>query len=65
MIRHHQGGVFMAQEALRRTNRPEVVRLATAIVAGQQSEIDYMTDLLARRNAKPLPPLEPMNHSGI
>jgi uncharacterized protein (DUF305 family) len=66
MIRHHQGGVIMAQAALRQTNRPEVVRLATAIVAGQQSEIDYMTDLLARRGAEPLPPLEPMpmNHDG-
>lgn len=66
MIRHHQGGVFMAQAALRQTNRPEVVRLATAIVQGQQNEIDYMTDSLARRNAKPLPPLEPMpmNRSG-
>lgn len=66
MIRHHQGGVMMAQEALRQTNRPEVVRLATAIVNGQQSEIDYMEDLLKQRGAAPPEPVEPvgMEHSG-
>lgn len=66
MIRHHQGGVMMAQEALRQSNRPEVVRLATAIVNGQQSEISYMEDLLKQRGAAPLQPVEPMGmeHSG-
>jgi len=65
MIRHHQGGVMMAQEALRQTDRPEVVRLATAIVNAQESEITAMEDLLRSRGA-PLPePLEPMpEHSG-
>lgn len=64
MIRHHQGGVLMAQAALRQTQRPEVVRLATAISAGQQSEIEYMESLLEQRGAKPLPPLEPMPAHG-
>jgi uncharacterized protein (DUF305 family) len=60
MIRHHQGGVIMAQVALRQTDRPEVVRLATAIDDAQQSEIKAMEDLLQSRGA-PLPaPLEPM-----
>ena len=65
MIRHHQGGVMMAQEALRQTDRPEVVRLAQAIVDAQESEIMAMEDLLRSRGA-PLPePLEPMpEHSG-
>ncbi len=66
MIRHHQGGVMMAQEALRQTNRPEVVRLATAIVNGQQSEISYMEDLLKQRDVAPPEPLEmkDMDHGG-
>jgi uncharacterized protein (DUF305 family) len=58
MIRHHQGGVRMAQEALEQARRPEVRRLATAIVAGQQSEIDTMVEALRQRGARPLPPLE-------
>ena len=62
MIRHHQGGVAMAEAALAQTQRPEVVRLATAIVQAQQGEITYMTQLLAKRGAKPLPPLAPMEH---
>jgi len=62
MIRHHQGGVAMAEAALAQTRRPEVVRLATAIVQSQQGEITYMTQLLAQRGATPLPPLAPMEH---
>jgi len=37
-----------------------VVRLATAIVEGQQSEISYMEDLLEQRGTTPPEPLEPM-----
>ena len=62
MIRHHQGGVAMAEAALAQTRRSEVVRLATAIVQAQQGEITYMTQLLAQRGANPLPPLAPMEH---
>lgn len=61
MIRHHQGGVMMAQEALRQTVRPEVVRLAEAIANGQQSEIEYMQGLLKQRGAAIPDPLEPMD----
>lgn len=60
MIRHHQGGVAMAQAALRQTRRPEVAPLAMAIVQGQQSEISYMEQLLKQRGAAPLPSTEPM-----
>lgn len=46
MIRHHRGGVAMAQTVLGETDRPEVKRLATSIVGSQQSEIEYMQRLL-------------------
>jgi uncharacterized protein (DUF305 family) len=55
MIRHHQGGVMMAEDTLKQTRQPPVIRLATAIVAGQQSEIDTMRQFLTQRGA-PLPP---------
>ena len=48
MIRHHQGGVVMAEAALRQVTHPEVTRLAQSIVDGQQSEIEYMQELLER-----------------
>ena len=60
MIRHHQAGVAMAQAALGQTRRTEVVRLATAIVQAQQSEISYMDQLLKQRGAAPLPMTELM-----
>jgi uncharacterized protein (DUF305 family) len=49
MIRHHQGGVTMAETALAQTNRPEVQQLSKAIVKAQQSEIEYMSALLEQR----------------
>ncbi len=58
MIRHHQGGVQMAQQALDTTDQAAVARLARSIVNSQQSEIEYMSTLLAKRGAEPLPPLE-------
>lgn len=61
MIRHHQGGIAMAQEALRQTKRAEVTQLANAIVNSQQSEIAYMQDLLKRRGAASPTPAEPNN----
>jgi uncharacterized protein (DUF305 family) len=54
MIRHHQGGIAMANDALQRAQRPEVLRLANAIVKGQQSEIEYMQELLSRRDSQSL-----------
>ena len=46
MIRHHEGGVPMAQAILERTNRDVVEQLARAIVESQQAEIETMTALL-------------------
>lgn len=48
MIPHHQGGVEMAEAALERTDRPEVRRLAGAIINTQQAEIEWMQTLLQR-----------------
>ena len=53
MIAHHTAGVAMAQAALARTNRPDVIRLATSIINGQQAEVTVMTDMLAKRGATP------------
>jgi uncharacterized protein (DUF305 family) len=65
MIRHHQGGVMTAESLLQQSQRPEVRTLATAIVNGQNSEIEYMTGLLEERGAEPLQPLAPMDHSNM
>ena len=51
MIRHHRGGVDMAEAVLARTRRPEVQRLSQAIVNGQLAEISAMNDLLFRKGA--------------
>lgn len=53
MIAHHQGGVLMAEAALQNTQRPEVRRLAEAVIEAQTGEISYMQGLLAKRNAAP------------
>ncbi|GIH59742.1 DUF305 domain-containing protein [Microbispora siamensis] len=55
MIRHHQGGVEMAEGLLKLSDRDEVRALAQHIVDGQNAEIRTMTDLLAKRGARPLP----------
>lgn len=48
MIRHHQGGVVMAQAALEQADENEVRRLAGSIVDGQRAEIEAMKVLLGR-----------------
>ncbi|MFB4274671.1 MULTISPECIES: DUF305 domain-containing protein [unclassified Nonomuraea] len=55
MIRHHEGGVQMAEGLLRLSTRGEVVSMAQKIVDGQSGEIKLMTQLLAQRGAQPLP----------
>ena len=49
MIPHHEAALPMAEAVLERTDRPEVERLATAIVASQKAEIKLMQDYLQRR----------------
>lgn len=42
MIPHHEGAVDMAQQALEKSERPEIRELAESIVSSQQQEIDQM-----------------------
>ncbi|MDQ4128296.1 MAG: DUF305 domain-containing protein [Actinomycetota bacterium] len=53
MIPHHRAAVPMAEAVLQETDRPEVRRLASAIIASQKAEIEVMRELLAERGAKP------------
>jgi uncharacterized protein (DUF305 family) len=46
MIEHHRGGVDMAGVAAAKASRPEVRRLARAIVASQESDIRAMEEML-------------------
>ncbi|WP_208971626.1 DUF305 domain-containing protein [Kineococcus rubinsiae] len=55
MLRHHQGGIEMAQVGADRATTPEVRDLATAVVASQEGEVTVLTDLLSARGARPLP----------
>jgi uncharacterized protein (DUF305 family) len=42
MIPHHQGGVVMAQEVLRKSKRPQLIKLAKGIITEQKLEISQM-----------------------
>ncbi len=42
MISHHQGAIVMAQDALNKSQRPQIKRLAQSIITSQQQEIDQM-----------------------
>ncbi|WP_219462453.1 DUF305 domain-containing protein [Nonomuraea rhizosphaerae] len=55
MIRHHEGGVQMAQGLLRLSRRDEVTGMAQKIVNGQSGEIKLMTEMLRQRGAQPYP----------
>jgi uncharacterized protein (DUF305 family) len=50
MIAHHQGGVEMAEAAIRLAHQPEVLELARKVVAAQQSEISLMQGMLRERS---------------
>ena len=55
MIRHHQGGLDMAQYAAEHAEQPAVARLARTIAETQTAETGTMTDMLAARGGTPLP----------
>lgn len=57
MIRHHQGGIAMADAIADKTDRSEVRRFAEMIAASQQSEVGTLTTLLQERGGVPLPPV--------
>ena len=42
MIAHHEGAVTMAQDALKKSQRPQIKQLAKEIIAAQQKEIAQM-----------------------
>jgi uncharacterized protein (DUF305 family) len=51
MIPHHEAALSMSDAVLERTDRPDVERLAQAIAASQEAEIEVMQDLLRSRGA--------------
>lgn len=53
MIKHHKGGVHMAEGCVDRCEVGAEVRLARGMVESQESEIKLMKDLLKARGAKP------------
>ncbi len=53
MIPHHEAAVPMAEAVLEETEREEVERLAGAIMASQQGEIQLMQGLLNQRGITP------------
>ena len=55
MIRHHQGGLEMAQYANENAEVPAVARLGRTIAETQTAETRTMTDMLAARGGTPLP----------
>ncbi len=54
MIRHHQGGVEMAEAVLSRSDQEQVVLLAERIEQAQQTEIDTMNEMLVARGQQPI-----------
>jgi uncharacterized protein (DUF305 family) len=60
MIRHHQGGIYMAQDVLGKASSQQVKRLAQAVINAQNFDIDAMTSMLEKRGAKPLSALPKM-----
>lgn len=52
MIRHHQGGLHMAEAAAADASEPFVRALATGMIESQTAEIERMTDLLAERGVR-------------
>lgn len=54
MIRHHQGGLGMAQAGIDLGQQPVVRRLAQAMLSGQQSEIEAMQRMLDSMAATPV-----------
>jgi uncharacterized protein (DUF305 family) len=55
MIRHHQGGLKMAQYAQEHAQEAPVRTLARSIAETQTAEVHTMAQLLAERGGTPLP----------
>jgi len=63
MIRHHQGGVEMAQDVLARSDNSLVRDMANRTVRIQSSEIDTMNQFLVARGQKPITDPLPASHN--
>lgn len=46
MIIHHEGAVHMAEDLLKKTDRPELVQLSDEIIDAQSDEIEMMEEWL-------------------
>ncbi|MEU2229152.1 DUF305 domain-containing protein, partial [Streptomyces sp. NPDC018347] len=55
LLRHHQGGIPMAQYAADNAALPAVTNLARQIAVTQQAESTALQNLLADRDAQPIP----------
>ena len=55
MMRHHQGGLEMAEYAVAHAETPVVRTLAQAVAESQTAETTLMADMLAARGGTPLP----------
>jgi len=62
MIRHHQGGVEMAQGYLDRGSNDDVTLMADRIVLFQNNEIDAMNQMLEQRGETPITDPLPDSH---
>lgn len=58
MVPHHEGGVVMAQDALQKSKRPEIRKLAEEIINAQDKEINQMKQW--RQGWYPKAPSTPM-----
>ena len=56
MIRHHQGGLPMAQYALTHATQPYIQNVAQKMITVQSNEIVEMEQLLRQLGGTPLPP---------
>lgn len=56
MIRHHQGGVMMAQAAVEKAEDKHVLNFAQQVINTQQAEINTMTQMLEERMGASLMP---------
>jgi len=63
MIRHHQGGVEMAEAILQRSDNDLVTTYANQVVRVQSQEIDTMNAMLEERGADPITDPLPTSHN--
>lgn len=64
MIRHHQGGVQMAEALVERSDEPGVELMANRMILLQDSEIGTMNQMLEARGAEPITDPLPEGHEG-